>query len=247
MGIQKKILNDSLTIFNSKFRFFNILYNSIKLRVANKFLKKYFKNNQVSVLENVNINDSCLTFGKAEEIIKAEDYRNYLEAKNNVLNNYNPNTIYSNDKYCYLDNEGKLIDKETGFSVMVDVFENLELFNAFITKNSAILTEAEKTFLNTEVTVENIVNEEKKLNEVKDLLGNKIEPWQRYLLFFNQNEVFTTYITEDGEVIIYHNRTGASAIMHFFDNEYWFFIDFCSYCLGKSGIILKEGENDSQF
>ena len=89
-GSIEKILNDSLTIFNSKFRFFNILYNSIKLRVANKFLKKYFKNNQVSVLENVNINDSFLTFGKAEEIIKAEDYKNYLEAKNNVLNNYNP-------------------------------------------------------------------------------------------------------------------------------------------------------------
>ena len=52
--------------------------------------------------------------------------------------------------------------------------------------------------------------------------------------------MFTTYITESGEVIIYHNRTGASAIMHFFDNEYWFFIDFCSYCLGKSGIVLKE-------
>ena len=50
-GSIEKILNDSLTIFNSKFRFFNILYNSIKLRVANKFLKKYFKNNQLSVLE----------------------------------------------------------------------------------------------------------------------------------------------------------------------------------------------------
>ena len=48
-GSIEKILNDSLTIFNSKFRFFNILYNSIKLRVANKFLKKYFKNNHVSV------------------------------------------------------------------------------------------------------------------------------------------------------------------------------------------------------
>ena len=120
-------------------------------------------------------------------------------------------------------------------------FKNLELFNAFITKDSAILTEAEKVFLNTEATVENIVNEEKKLNEVcKDLLGNRVEIDQRYLLFFNQNEVFTTYITEGGEVIIYHNRTGASAIMHFFDNEYWFFIDFCSYCLGKSGIIIKE-------
>ena len=51
---------------------------------------------------------------------------------------------------------------------MVDMFENLELFNAFITKDSAILTEAEKTFLNTEVTVENIVN----------------EIYQRYLFFF---------------------------------------------------------------
>ena len=50
-GSIEKILNDSLNIFNSKFRFFNILYNSIKLRVANKFLKKYFNNNQVSVLE----------------------------------------------------------------------------------------------------------------------------------------------------------------------------------------------------
>ena len=108
-GSIEKILNDSLNIFNSKFRFFNILYNSIKLRVANKFLKKYFKNNQVSVLENVNISDSFLTFGRAEEIIEAEDYKNYLEAKNNVLNNYNPNIIYSNDKYCYLDNERKLI------------------------------------------------------------------------------------------------------------------------------------------
>ena len=38
----EKVLNDSLTIFNSKFRFFNILYNSTKLRVANKFLKKIF-------------------------------------------------------------------------------------------------------------------------------------------------------------------------------------------------------------
>ena len=143
-GSIEKILNDSLTIFTSKFRFFNILYNSIKLRVANKFLKKYFKNNSVSVLENVNINDSFLTFEKAEEIIKAENYMNYLEAKNNVLNNYNPNTIYSNDKYCYLHNEGKLIDKEKGFNVFIDVFENLELLNAFITKDSPSLTEAEK-------------------------------------------------------------------------------------------------------
>ena len=144
MEIQKKVLNDSLTIFNSKFMFFNILYNSIKLRVANKFLKKYFKNNQISVLENINIKDTILTFGKSEEIVKSEDYRNYLEAKNNVLNNYNPNTIYSNDKYCYLHNEGKLIDKETGFNVFVDVFENLELLNAFITKDSSSLTEAGK-------------------------------------------------------------------------------------------------------
>ena len=80
-GNIEKVLNDSLTIFNSKFMFFNILYNSIKLRVANKFLKKYFKNNQISVLENINIKDTILTFGKSEEIVKSEDYRNYLEAK----------------------------------------------------------------------------------------------------------------------------------------------------------------------
>ena len=56
-----------------------------------------------------------------------------------------------------------------------------------LTKDSAILTEAEKTFLNTESTVENIVVEEKKINEVcKDLLGNRVEINQRHLLFFNQ-------------------------------------------------------------
>jgi len=52
----EKTLNNSIIIFSSKVRNFNILYNGIKLRVANKFLKKYFNNNGLSVLEDVNFN-----------------------------------------------------------------------------------------------------------------------------------------------------------------------------------------------
>ena len=235
----EKTLNNSLIMFSSKVRNFSIVYNRIKLRVANKFLKKYLNNSSLTLLEEVGVSGSFLSVEEAEKITAAEEYKRYLKAKASVENNYYPNKVFSNDKYCYLHKEGKLINKETGYTIFIDVAENLEVLKAFITKDSAVLTEAEKTFLNTEVNTENISEVEKKL-EKEDSGYHKYRPEENAIKFFNQNAVFTTYINDYEQLMIFHNRTGAAACIELFDVEEWFLIDFCSYCLGKAGITIEE-------
>lgn len=83
-GSIEKTLNNSLIIFSSKVRNFNIIYNRIKLRVANKFLKKYLNNNNLSVLEDVSITGTFLTVEEAEKIAEAEEFKRFKEAKNRL-------------------------------------------------------------------------------------------------------------------------------------------------------------------
>lgn len=242
----EKTLNNSLIIFSSKVRNFNILYNGIKLRVANKFLKKYFNNNGLSVLEDVNVKGSFLTVEEATKITEAEDYKRYLEAKANVERTLKPSELFSNDRYSYISDKWELIDNETNYSVMIEgLNNNIEIFKAFITKDSAILTDVEQELLNREPSIESIANEEEKLKYKEDHPYS----YNRYnftenegTFYYNENDVFLVYF-DDVILTIYHKRTGTKAIIEVY-TEKWFFIDFCNYCLGKVGTIIKEMEEE---
>jgi len=66
-GSIEKTLNSSLIIFSSKVRNFHIIYNRIKLKVANKFLKKYLNSN-ITILDEVGTAGAFLTVEEAEKI-----------------------------------------------------------------------------------------------------------------------------------------------------------------------------------
>ena len=242
----EKTLNNSILIFSSKVRNFNILYNGIKLRVANKFLKKQFNNNDLSVLEDVNIKGSFLTVEEATKITEAEDYKRYLQAKARAENLVKPSEIFSNDRYSYIGSEGELVDNETNYSVYIEgLNNNIEIFKAFITKDSAILTDIEKDLLNRKPSIESIAKEEEKLKDKEDHPYS----YNRYnftendgTFYFNENDVFLVSF-DDVILTIYHKRTGTKAIIEVY-TEKWFFIDFCNYCLGKVGTIIKELEEE---
>lgn len=242
----EKTLNNSIIIFSSKVRNFNILYNGIKLRVANKFLKKHFNNNNLSVLEDVNVKGTFLTVEEAAKITEAEDYKRYLQAKAIAENSVKPSEIFSNDRYSYIGSEGELVDNETNYSVYVEgLNNNIEIFKAFITKDSAILTDIEKDLLNRKPSVESIAKEEETLKQKEE----NPYSWNRYnfsendgTFYFNENDVFLVSF-DDVILNIYHKRTGTKAVIEVY-TEKWFFIDFCNYCLGKVGTIVKELTED---
>lgn len=239
-GSIEKTLNSSLIIFSSKVRNFNIIYNRIKLKVANKFLKKYLNNN-ISVLEEVGTSGTFLSVEEAEKIAEAEEFKRFLEAKNRLTSkDLATNEVYSNDRYSYNVDLYTLTDKKTGFYSEVDVDSNLELLKAFITKDSAILNDNEKQALNNEVPVELIVKEELKL-EVKAKLPSKYE--LEDFVYYNENDVFLALV-DNYDLIIYHKRTGSKVLIESFNKENWFLKEFASYCMGKEGITIKSLNED---
>ena len=250
-GSIEKTLNSSLIIFSSKVRNFNVLYNKIKLRVANKFLRKLLNNN-LSVLEEVGTSGSFLTVEEAEKILASEDYIKYSTAKNNIENSLKPSEVLTNDRYSFIMDQDKLIDKVANFHVEVELEGSYEIFKAFITKDSAILTDIEKKLLNHEITVEEIAKEESRLQKHSYTVGleehisfrknhsNYIED----TIYYNENEIFLTFVTDWG-LVIYHKRTGTSVEVILYA-ESWFLMDFATYCIGKAGTLINEME-DPQF
>ena len=245
----EKTLNKSIIIFSSTVRNFNIIYNSIKLRVANKFLKKFFNNNSLSVLEDVTIKGNFLTVEEATKITEAEEYLKYTTAKNNIKNSLETEIVLSNDRYSFIsDNafyDGTLIDKEANFHSNVELEGNSEIFKAFITKDSAILTDIEKKLLTHELTPEEIAKEEARLRKRTYTIGLEdhisFEKDSHYLedtIYYNENEVFLTYVTTWG-LVIYHKRTGSKVDVIIY-SESWFLMDFVTFCIGKAGRLIKE-------
>ena len=250
-GSIEKTLNSSLIIFSSKVRNFNVLYNKIKLRVANKFLRKHLNNN-LSVLEEVGTSGSFLTVEEAEKILASEDYIKYSTAKNNIENSLRPSEVLTNDRYSFIMDQDKLIDKVANFHVEVELEGSYEIFKAFITKDSAILTDIEKKLLNHEITVEEIAKEESRLQKHSYTVGLEEhisfrKNHSHYIedtIYYNENEVFLTFVTDWG-LVIYHKRTGASVEVILYA-ESWFLMDFATYCIGKAGTLINEME-DPQF
>jgi len=239
-GSIEKTLNSSLIIFSSKVRNFHIIYNRIKLKVANKFLKKYLNSN-ITILDEVGTAGAFLTVEEAEKITAAEDYKRYLKAKAIAETNVNPSDIYINDRYSYISNERQLIDKETKYTIYIEgLVENTEIFKAFITKDSAILTDIEKDLLTKEPSIVAIVHEEEKLKAKEKRPYSSTYVDEEAVTYYNENEVFLVYL-EYELLHIYHKRTGTQAIIEVYDNQ-WFYIDFANYCLGKVGTIVKELE-----
>lgn len=236
-GSIEKTLNQSLILFNGKVRNFNILYNKIKLKVANKFLKKYLKTN-ISLLEEVGSKGSFLTVEEAEKITEAEEYKIYLQAKANVIDRLKPTFIIDNDRYSYIGSKNLLIDNETNYSIEVwDISENVEILKAFITKDSALLTDKEQELLNKKPTAEAISKEEERIKNSKIVASE-----YGTVYYYNENDVFLV-LFEDVNLDIYHKRTGTKVTLEVY-NEKWFFIDFCNYCMGKVGTTIKELEEE---
>jgi len=187
-----------------------------------------------------------LTVEEATKITESEDYKRYLEAKANVERTLKPSEIFSNERYSYIGAESELVDNETKYSVFIEgLNNNIEIFKAFITKDSAILTDIEKDLLNREPSIESIAKEEENLKKKEE----NPYSWNRYnfsendgTFYFNENEVFLVSF-DDVILTIYHKRTGTKAIIEVY-TEKWFFIDFCNYCLGKVGTIIKELEEE---
>ncbi len=249
-GSIEKTLNNSLIIFSGKVRNFNILYNSIKLRVANKFLKKLLNNNSLSILDDVNVKGGFLTVEEAKQLTEAEEYKKYVTAKREAKLNLKAVDIYSNDRYSYISYEEHLFDKEANYYCSVDIEGSLEIFKAFLTKDSAILTGAEKELLNHEITFEDIAKQESKLKKESYINNLSFEEESYYYksefqiedpIYYNENPVFLTYVSSNG-LVIFHKRTGLSVTVWVYAYDYtdWFLMDLATYCLGKKGKILKD-------
>lgn len=250
----EKTLNKSIIIFSSTVRNFNIIYNGIKLRVANKFLKKYFNNNSLSVLEDVSTKGSFLTVEEAEKITEAEEYIKYTTAKNNIINSLKTEVVLSNDRYSFITDssisDGQLIDKESNFHVPVELEGNSEIFKAFLTKDSALLSDIEKNLLNKKLTPEEIAKEEAKLIKetyhmgLEDHISFKKKHDKDFLedtIYYNENKVFLVYVTSWG-LVIYHKRTGSSVEVIIY-GESWFLMDLATFCIGKAGSLINEMED----
>lgn len=249
-GSIEKTLNSSLIIFSSKVRNFNIIYNRIKLKVANKFLKKYLNNN-ISILDEVGTAAAFLTVEEAEKITAAEDYLKYKTAKDNVINSYKPSIIYSNDRYTInSDSEGyfyTITDKESKYYTNIEAEGVEEILKAFVTKDSALLTDIEKKLLTHEATPEEIAKAERLLEKETSTIGleehisfkKKFENYIEDTIFYNENEVFIVFVTKNGDFEIFHKRTGSSVEIYTY-SESWFSMDFINFCIGKTGILINE-------
>ena len=233
----EKTLNNSLIIFSSKVRNFNILYNKIKLKVANKFLKKLLNANNLSVLEDVSITGSFLTVEEATKITEAEDYLTYKRAKADLEKPVKAELV-ENDKYL-VEDEGyylTILDKETGAKIIdIEYDGNTEILKAFVTGEGALLDNDKLIY---PVTVEAIANKERILKYKPNTF--EIEE------FYNFNESFIVKINEYGYFQIIHKTT--KSIFEFIEiysrNIDAFLIQFCDYCLGKQGFRTKEIPNE---
>lgn len=245
----EKTLNQSIIIFNSRVRNFNILYTGVKLRVANKFLKKSLNVTDLSILDNISTSEhNFLTVEEADKITKSEGYLKYIQATEYAKQSLDSAEVYVNDRYFFTTDNEKLLDKESKYYCTANLEGNEELFKAFLTKDSAILNEVEKTLLTHDLTLDEIAKQEAKLEEetyidpltskeqaiyfkdVHDLTGD---------IYYNENNVFIVcaykYIAT-----IYHRRTGTSVDITITEGNDWFIKDFVNYCLGKNGIVISE-------
>lgn len=244
----EKTLNSSLIIFSSKVRNFNIIYNRIKLKVANKFLKKHLNNN-ISVLDEVGTSGSFLTVEEAEKITKSEEFIKYTTAKNNIEKSLKPSLVYTNDRYSAISEGGydfTLLDKESNFHVEAEAEGHTEIFKAFITKDSAILTDIEKKILNHEITDDEIASAEAKLKKETYTYGleehisfkKQYSDYIEDTIYYNENEVFLVLVTSWG-LVIYHKRTGTKVELIIY-SESWFLMDLATFCIGKTGSLINE-------
>ena len=248
-GSIEKTLNSSLIIFSSKVRNFNIIYNRIKLKVANKFLKKYIKSN-LTILEEVGASGSFLTVEEAEKITAAEEYLKYKTAKDNVKKELEPSVIFSNDRYSVISEDEyfyTLFDKESKNYSQIEIEGSSEILKAFVTKDSDLLIDVEKQLLNHEVTPEEIAKAENLLKKYTSTIGleehisfrKKKDNYLENTIYYNENEVFIVFQMKGGDFDIYHKRTGLSAEIYTYCDS-WFSMDFINFCMGKAGSLLNE-------
>ena len=248
-GSIEKTLNSSLIIFSSKVRNFNILYNKIKLKVANKFLNKYINSN-LTILEEVGTSGAFLTVEEAEKITAAEEYLKYKTAKDNVKRELEPSIVFSNDRYSVTSDDDyfyTLFDKESKNYSQIEIEGSSEILKAFITKDSSLLTDIEKKLLNHEITPEEIAKAEHLLKKETSTIGleehisfrKKRDNYLENTIYFNENEVFIVFQMKGGDFDIYHKRTGLSAEIYTYCDS-WFSMDFINFCMGKTGSLLNE-------
>lgn len=248
-GSIEKTLNSSLIIFSSKVRNFNILYNKIKLKVANKFLKKYINSN-LTILEEVGTSGAFLTVEEAEKITAAEEYLKYKTAKDNVKRELEPSIVFSNDRYSVTSDDDyfyTLFDKESKNYSHIEIEGSSEILKAFITKDSSLLNDIEKKLLNHEITPDEIAKAENLLKKETATIGleehisfrKKRDNYLENTIYFNENEVFIVFQMKGGDFDIYHKRTGLSAGIYTYCDS-WFSMDFINFCMGKTGSLLNE-------
>lgn len=253
-GSIEKTLNSSLIIFSSKVRNFYIIYNRIKLKVANKFLKKYLNNN-ITILDEVGTAAAFLTVEEAEKITEAEEYIKYKTAKTNVINSFKPSILFFNDRYTINSTDSyyyTIIDKESKYHSEIEVEGSSEILKAFVTKDSAILTDIEKQLLNHETTPEEIAKAENLLKKQTSTIGleehisfkKKFENYIEDTIYYNENEVFIVFVTKYGTFEIFHKRTGSSVTIYT-SSESWFSMDFINFCMGKTGSLINEMQDPS--
>lgn len=238
----EKTLTESILIFSSRIKNFNLLFTKIKLRVARTYLKTLLNVNSISVLEDVDLKTDFLTFEEAKILQKSKEFKLYERAKNNVDRNYYPSRIIENKKYLIDVGKGSLIDKETGFEMSISVEQNEEVINAFITKKSELLDNDK--LMEVPTTVEEIAKEEKRIERIDKKTQNEFDYssyWESVeaTSYFNEDPIFVVYINEYNQIIIKHKKTGAEGLIEFFSYEEWFVIQFLNYCIGKEGIQIQ--------
>ena len=241
-GSIEKTLNSSLIIFSSKVRNFNILYNKIKLKVANKFLKKYLNNN-VSILEEVGTSGAFLTVEEAEKITAAEDYLTYKKAKANLTA---PSKVeaFDNNKYFvdyYSNYEISFLDKDTGIRFNCEELQgSIEVLKALVEGESYLLDNDKLIYKN--VPTEAIAVEEKRILKYKK---NTLEVED----YFNFNDSFIVQsdFENGGFIDIIHKTTKTKcSIWSSCINETVFLIQFFDYCLGNQGKRIKDIDWEDQ-
>ena len=248
-GSIEKTLNSSLIIFSSKVRNFHIIYNRSKLKVANKFLKKYLNSN-ITILDEVGTGAGFLTVEEAEKITEAEEYLKYKQAKTNIKRELEPSVIYSNDRYSVISDDEyfyTLFDKESKNYSQIEIEGSSEILKAFVTKDSDLLIDIEKQLLNHEATPEEIAKAENLLKKHTSTIGleehisfrKKRENYLENTIYYNENEVFIVFQMKGGDFDIYHKRTGLSAEIYTYCDS-WFSMDFINFCMGKAGSLLDE-------
>lgn len=244
-GSIEKTLNNSLIIFSSKVRNFNILYNRIKLRVANKFLKKYLNNNSLSVLEDVSITGTFLSVEEATKITESKEFLAYKEAKAN-LTVPTKVEVFDNNKYFvdyYSSYEICILDKDTGIRFNCEELQgSTEVLKALVEGESYLLDNDKLIYK--DVPIEAIAVEEERILKYKH---NSLEIEE----YFNFNDSFIVQsdFENGGFIDIIHKTTKTKcSIWASCTNDTVFLIQFFDYCLGKQGKRIKDIDlEDSNF